>query len=463
MKIKKHGNKYMITYRLSDYEKPFSEYFDSAEAANLRIAQIELDKKLGTVRAPKAARKRKHITVAQLMEDYVNLYGVNQWSVGTLSDSQHRIKHYILPYIGEEMIEDLTTLRLEEYYNFLLTQPAISLKGRENGAKISPSVVERVHVLLRSALNQAIRWGYLQGANPALVAKLPAYRKKKREVWSEQEAKHALEVCTDSALKLAILLALGCSMRIGEILGLTWDCVHMDDDLCQDDNAYLTVNKELRRCQKDSLDALKDKGRGDIFYEFSPLVKKNCSTVLVLKAPKTESSIRNIYLPSTVISALKAAQAQQEQDKADLGPEYQDFNMVLAQPSGRPYEEHIITAKLRDLIETNNLKPVVFHSLRHSSTSLKLKLSGGDIKAVQGDTGHAQSNMVTDVYSHIMDEDRKRLAQKVDSQFFGVAPQKNYLVGENAEVKQLLDLLNSAPELASPLLQMTQIMRVKSY
>jgi hypothetical protein len=56
----------------------------------------------------------------------------------------------------------------------------------------------------------------------------------------------------------------------------------------QDDNAYLTVNKELRRCQKDSLDALKDKGRGDIFYEFSPLVKKNCSTVLVLKAPGPE-------------------------------------------------------------------------------------------------------------------------------------------------------------------------------
>lgn len=38
----------------------------------------------------------------------------------------------------------------------------------------------------------------------------------------------------------------------------------------------------------------------------------------------------------------------------------------------------------------------------------KLKLNGGDIKAVQGDSGHSQVDMVTDVYSHIIDEDRRR-------------------------------------------------------
>ena len=41
----------------------------------------------------------------------------------------------------------------------------------------------------------------------------------------------------------------------------------------------------------------------------------------------------------------------------------------------------------------------------------KLKLSGGDIKAVQGDSGHAQADMVTEVYGHILDEDRKKNAQ----------------------------------------------------
>lgn len=86
--------------------------------------------------------------------------------------------------------------------------------------------------------------------------------------------------------------------------------------------------------------------------------------------------------------------------------------------NGRPYEERQIARKFKSLIAENNLKPVVFHSLRHSSTSLKLKLSGGDIKTIQRDTGHSVSDMVTDVYSHIFDANRKHLAKKVNDQFF---------------------------------------------
>ena len=75
--------------------------------------------------------------------------------------------------------------------------------------------------------------------------------------------------------------------------------------------------------------------------------------------------------------------------KTELSTEYQDFQLVVVQNNGRPYEEHIIAQKLKLLISQHNLKSVVFHSLRHCSTSVKLKINGGDIKAVQGDTGHA--------------------------------------------------------------------------
>ena len=46
----------------------------------------------------------------------------------------------------------------------------------------------------------------------------------------------------------------------------------------------------------------------------------------------------------------------------------------------------------------------------NSSITYKLKLTGGDIKSVQGDSGHAQAKMVTDQYSHILDENRKENA-----------------------------------------------------
>lgn len=58
------------------------------------------------------------------------------------------------------------------------------------------------------------------------------------------------------------------------------------------------------------------------------------------------------------------------------------------------------------------------HSLRHTSTTYKLRLSGGDIKAVQGDTGHAQATMVTERYSHIMDDDRRLNTERMQSDFY---------------------------------------------
>ncbi|MGN8779624.1 tyrosine-type recombinase/integrase [Blautia sp. HCP3S3_C12] len=70
------------------------------------------------------------------------------------------------------------------------------------------------------------------------------------------------------------------------------------------------------------------------------------------------------------------------------------------------------------LIKEHDLPPVVFHSLRHTSVTYKLKLNGGDIKAVQGDSGHSQINMVTDVYSHIIDDDRRKNAELFEQAFY---------------------------------------------
>lgn len=94
------------------------------------------------------------------------------------------------------------------------------------------------------------------------------------------------------------------------------------------------------------------------------------------------------------------------------------------------------------------LPPVVFHSLRHCSASLKLQIGGGNIKAVQGDTGHAQSRMVTDLYAHTNNEERRRLAEKVETDFFqkrADTPQEKSL--DNA-AEQAYRLLQGNPDIA---------------
>ena len=302
MKASKHGSKYKITYRCPNFDKTISEYFNSEEEANLRIAQIKLERKLGTLKPPAYLLDpdkdrdlfRQSMTVEQLMNEYLTLYGLNHWSEGTLSCNRHRINDYIIPYIGHLKIQDLTTHRLEQFYRELQTKPAVRLPGHKAEDKtISPSVVEKVHALIRSALNQAIRWDYLRNGNPAMAVELPRYRKNKREAWTDQEAREALSLCTDPILKLCMFLALGCSMRIGEILGLTWDCVHLEEDLRISDDAYLTVNKELRRCDKKSLQELRDKGRDDVFYEYEGFEKpwKKEKNSLVVETDKARVDV----------------------------------------------------------------------------------------------------------------------------------------------------------------------------
>jgi len=471
MEAKKYGRGYRISYKHPEVKNTIHESFKTKEEADLRIAQIQLEKKMGTFTPPKKyidansspSLLRETMTVAQLLEEYIKLHALHHWSVGTLRENQQRIDDYIVPYIGDKRIKDLTTHGLESFYKELLTKPAVKLKGHESEERtVSHYVVSKCHTILRSALNQALRWDYLRGNNPAMAVELPKCKKVKREAWTDQEARYALACCEDHLLLLCMYLALGCSMRIGEILGLTWSCVHIEDELAETDDAYLVVEKELRRCDKPSLERLRESGNDDVFFEFPNCFGRDTRTVLVLKTPKTESSVRTIYIPITVANALKEEKHRQEMLKRDLGDEYQDYDLVVAQANGRPVEERFVAKEFAEFIQRNGLKKVVFHSLRHSSTSLKLKLSGGDIKAVQGDTGHAQSNMVTDVYSHIMDEDRKRLAKKVDTEFFaGYVKPAPIEEPESDATRELVRLLKDSPQLAEHLLQMTQILQKK--
>ena len=109
--------------------------------------------------------------------------------------------------------------------------------------------------------------------------------------------------------------------------------------------------------------------------------------------------------------------------KEALGGEYYDFDLVIASPMGTPVEHGQIEKSFKDFIKHYELPAVVFHSLRHSSITYKLKLTGGDIKAVQGDSGHSQAQMVTDQYSHILDESRKENARLLENAFTGLMTQ----------------------------------------
>lgn len=142
--------------------------------------------------------------------------------------------------------------------------------------------------------------------------------------------------------------------------------------------------------------------------------------------------MRKIFLPSTVAQMLLERKKQIDEMKELFGDEYFDYNLVFCHSSGRPMEGQMINRALKKLIKDNDLPDIVFHSFRHASITYKLKWNGGDMKSVQGDSGHARMDMVADVYSHIIDEDRRYNAQKFEEQFYNAKGMKNVEEGKTA-------------------------------
>ena len=464
MAIRKRGNSYQVVYRCPGEMTVRTETFHSEDEALIRDMQIKLAKKKGAFTPPekitKASIQYKEniitVTVEEFLKEYVEAYGLKMWGNSFYSLSLGLIKNYINPYLGSRRVSELTVRDIDAYYTELMDKPAVIQPGRmDTGAKVTAHTVDRVHKLLKSAFNKAVVWQYT-AVNPTIGATLPTARSAQREAWSDEEAIQALNLCDTEPLGVCLYLALGCSMRLGEILGLQWSNVHIDDGLVSKGEAYLRVDRELNRCSNQSIEALERVNRSTILFKFPKVMPKKASTTLVLKAPKTESSNRTIYLPSAVIEELKKIRIQQAEYKRLLGQEYHDYGLVVAQINGHPYEHRVIDKQFAKLIEKNRLRPVVFHSLRHSSTSLKLKLSRGNIKAVQGDTGHAEARMVTDTYAHGFDADRKLIAHEMDIGFFakvGNSTEENSVSPDT--IQQLRSLIQSHPELMAELLKGT--------
>lgn len=97
------------------------------------------------------------------------------------------------------------------------------------------------------------------GKNPCIYATLPKYTAKKRDIWTAETLFHALEVCDDPRLRLCINLSFSCSLRLGELLGLTWDCVDISPESIEAGRASIYINKELQRVDIASLNALEIK------------------------------------------------------------------------------------------------------------------------------------------------------------------------------------------------------------
>ena len=423
--------------------KNFSYTVVDAEAKKRKL-QVEYEQESGTFIPPSAK------TVNDLLDEYMSIYGVNTWAMSTYESRKSLIANYIRPLIGDMKLEDVTPRIMDKYYRDLLSVKAVSSKYvKARTEYLTPHTVREVHKTLRNAFNQAVKWE-LMTRNPVEHATLPKEEHKTRDIWTAEVLQKALEACDDDILRLAINLAFSCSLRMGELLGLTWDCIDISPTSIELGQASIFVEKELQRVNREAMADLDGK---DIMFKFPPTFAST-HTALVLKTPKTKTSVRKVFLPKTVAEMLVQRKADIEELKDLFGDEFVDFNLVFCSSNGKPIEGQVINRAFNKLIEEKGLPKVVFHSLRHSSITYKLKLNGGDMKSVQGDSGHAQVKMVADVYSHIIDDDRRLNAERMEAAFYSgrqatPEPVQPAATESSADDKELLLKLLQNPEMAA--------------
>ena len=458
--IIKRKTKYSVVYTYTDSNGAKRQKWETCGShaeAKKRKAEIEHQLDTGVFIPPSAD------TLSDFLDEYVSLYGVNTWAPSTFDGHTALISNYIKPIIGDVKLDDINPRMITKFYKDLQIVKAVPRYGQPEGELISPNTIREIHKLLRNAFNQAVKWE-LMARNPVQNATVPKAEKHERNIWDAQTLMKALSLCDDPFLSLAINLAFACSLRMGELLGLTWSCVDISQDSIDHDCAYIYIDKELQRISRESLAQIGEKG---IMFKF-PTMRGCNSTVLALKEPKTKTSVRKVFLPRAVAEMLVERKKTIDELKELLGDEYRDYDLVFASTQGTPTEANYINRAFGKLIADNNLPKVVFHSLRHTSTTYKLKLSGGDIKAVQGDTGHAQATMVMERYAHILDDDRRVNAARFQKEFYGGGstaetaavtespveqqpPAPDPLQNLDAAAKQqlLLKLLTESPDMAA--------------
>lgn len=404
------------------------------------------------------------LTVEQFLYDFIEKYGEKRWAASTYDGNVGLMENYVFPYLGDKKLSSIKTKTVDDYYYFLENEAEpVTNPGKPRREKVGASTIIDIHKVLRCAFNKAVKWE-LVAKNPFLNATVPEHKEKQRGALTPEQLFKVLEF-TDRPkiydyymIHCAINLAFACCMRGGEIGGAQWE--RYDSQ-----NRTLYIDRVIDRVNKKMVEKLT---KMDIQFKF-PNLYPGTRTMIVLKQPKTDGSIRNVYIPETVANKLNILFNLQREMKQELGEEgYMDYGLIICQANGRPIMTEHLNKRFKEiLIEMNDpdidIEDIVFHSIRHTSAGAKLRISSGDLKAVQGDGGWSTPDMVTKRYAHILDEDRQNLASEMEERFYQnkgklTVPKEmgNEIKTENEDLNKLAAMITSNPELLMKVLESVQ-------
>ena len=442
----KRGNTYSVRYNYKDHAgKPCKGWETFKTKAEAQERKITVEKELldGTFLVPDT------MTVEEMLYKWIPIQSSkHKWSPKTYTQSVAMVQNLIVPYIGKRKVQDLRTYDIEQFYATLSQTPCgqyvhgekQELTENQKKRLLSSTSIHEVHTLLKTAFSYAVDWDLIHKSPTPREA--PKINTEERTIWDERTMLAALQTIENPALHLAMHMSIILSLREGEILGLQPGDLDFD---AADGRGTISVNKALQRADKVALSKIDPT---QIYHTF-PDRREGSKSSLILKRTKTKKSNRILYMTKPLKEELLAWLEKMKQDEQSAPEKYSNCGQLFRLPDGLPIAPDVLTKWYRMWrAEHPEFEKIVFHGLRHSSATYQLMISGGDVKAVQGTTGHASANLLVNTYAHIQQDSRKKLGKKFEEGFYEPGATLVQAAPVEAEptisVSALLELLKDA-------------------
>ena len=253
----------------------------------------------------------------------------------------------------------------------------------------SPQSQQDTLKILKDILDKAVKVELLI-KNPAKEVTTQKIRKKEEQYAFSDEAMQVFldEIKRTTSYPICIV-ALGTGMRIGEILGLTWECIDWKKKRIHVKQTLVVVNEKNNR-----------------HFE--------------LHSPKTINGDRDIPMLPAVESILREQHKRRlEMNLSGKKPLEGFENMVFFTRTNQPINPNgisvtLLLAEKRIVKKYPNMKigHIHPHTMRHTFATHALK-NGMQMKTLQKILGHSKITTTMDLYSHVLEDTMEQEMQKM--------------------------------------------------
>jgi len=308
-------------------------HYRTITASSLREAKKQLALFVAEVEKGQYVDPSKQ-TFAQFVDRWLRDCGEKNLAPKTLFRYRQILEGRVLPAMGHLKLEKIRPGHLLEFYANL-QEDGIRADGKPGG--LSDKTILYHHRVISSILNDAVQWQLIP-SNPASRVKPPKVHNKQQVCYDENQVMLLLAAANkeETKYKVMIHLAIFIGLRRGELMGIEWK----DLDL---DNGILEVRQASQYVP----------GQG-----------------VFTKEPKNESLIRVLSLPLFLVDMLKQYKKEQNKTRLKVGDLWQGSDRLFTTWDGKPMHPDTISRWFPKFLKRHNLPPISFHGLRHTAATM---------------------------------------------------------------------------------------------